>query len=210
MFERTSRAFISFLANVHTVKPASSTARLLSQHVFCRTRKFSTHSRAHKAGISPVVMTAFCSIVSGLIGYQYCLHLGDKRDYLDNPQYGSKRDFEEAIKELRTIFPSRNMVSTDPFVLESHGVSAMNSYHQGWYLLSTYRGYKANNLKRSITQRRREFIVLDNTRQSIHGCSRSSQRAQKMSFGLFESPTSIRCRSYLIPGERAWRVILLG
>jgi hypothetical protein len=48
-----------------------------------------------------------------------------------NSTYGTPEDFQRAIEELRRTIPlSDETVSTDPGVLQSHGVS-MNDYHPG-------------------------------------------------------------------------------
>jgi hypothetical protein len=74
------------------------------------------------------------SLVGGVLGYTLATTaLGSSQhDYLESPKYGSPRDFEEGIKELRQVFAPRDIISTDPEVLEIHGVSTMNSYHLGW------------------------------------------------------------------------------
>ena len=47
-----------------------------------------------------------------------------------NPQYGTAKDFREAIEELRAAFPEPGAVSDDPEVLEPYGFSG-NDYHPG-------------------------------------------------------------------------------
>ena len=47
-----------------------------------------------------------------------------------NTQYGSAKDFREAIEELRATFPEPGAVSDDPEVLEPYGFSG-NDYHPG-------------------------------------------------------------------------------
>ena len=49
---------------------------------------------------------------------------------LDNTQYGTARDFCEAIKELKATFPEPGAVSDDPGVLGPYGFSE-NDYHPG-------------------------------------------------------------------------------
>jgi len=49
---------------------------------------------------------------------------------LDNPQYGTAKDFRDAIEELKTTFPEPGAVSDDPEVLKPYGFSE-NDYHPG-------------------------------------------------------------------------------
>jgi D-lactate dehydrogenase (cytochrome) len=48
------------------------------------------------------------------------------------PKYGTPKDFEQAIKELRASFDSDNVVSTHPEDLRIHGFSE-NDYHPSEY-----------------------------------------------------------------------------
>ena len=48
----------------------------------------------------------------------------------DNQQYGTARDFREAIKELKATFPKPGAVSDDPEVLEPYGFSE-HDHHPG-------------------------------------------------------------------------------
>ncbi|KAJ8482850.1 hypothetical protein ONZ45_g14801 [Pleurotus djamor] len=47
-----------------------------------------------------------------------------------NPQYGTPKDFESAIRELREVLPKEGMVSRDEEDLERHGFS-LYDYHPG-------------------------------------------------------------------------------
>ena len=47
---------------------------------------------------------------------------------LENPQYGTTKDFREAIEELKATFPKSGAVSDDPDVLGPYGFSE-NDYH---------------------------------------------------------------------------------
>ena len=49
---------------------------------------------------------------------------------LDNPQYGTAKDFRDAIEELKATFPEPGAVSDDPEVLKPYGFSE-NDYHPG-------------------------------------------------------------------------------
>jgi len=49
---------------------------------------------------------------------------------LDNPQYGTAKDFRDAIEELKAAFPEFGAVSDDPEVLGPYGFSE-NDYHPG-------------------------------------------------------------------------------
>lgn len=42
---------------------------------------------------------------------------------LEDPQYGTVKDFRDAIGELKTTFPGPGAVSDDPEVLEPYGFS---------------------------------------------------------------------------------------
>jgi len=61
----------------------------------------------------------------------YAIFIEDRKDYLEHPEYGTLRECEAAIDALHSVFASREIVSTDPRVLKSHGFSTMNSYHAG-------------------------------------------------------------------------------
>lgn len=49
---------------------------------------------------------------------------------VDTPQYGTAKDFREAVKELKATFPEPGAVSDDPEVLKPYGISE-NDYHPG-------------------------------------------------------------------------------
>ncbi|KAG9091471.1 hypothetical protein FRC06_000554, partial [Ceratobasidium sp. 370] len=67
---------------------------------------------------------------SGLAGYFVATQYGSTSTRLDslvNPQYATKAQIQEAVKELESLLPAGS-VSTDPNVLRIHGFSE-NSYH---------------------------------------------------------------------------------
>lgn len=78
---------------------------------------------------SPIVIG---SIASGLIGYSLSAFwkpsLTSEALEETEPKYGSPKDFEQAIKELRNLFDSDDAVSTHPDDLRIHGYSE-NDYH---------------------------------------------------------------------------------
>ncbi|KAH9951455.1 FAD-linked oxidase-like protein [Amylocystis lapponica] len=82
-------------------------------------RSWSTCTAVH---CSPYAF-AFASFVSAALGYYFAT----SQDLL-NSQYGSLADFQQAIAELREIFPAEDTVSTDPDDLHVHG-SSENDYH---------------------------------------------------------------------------------
>ncbi|GJJ13395.1 hypothetical protein Clacol_007649 [Clathrus columnatus] len=83
------------------------------------------------------------SILSGVVGYSFnsssssssatsssSSSLNDA--YFKNTKYGSPQDFKNAIQELRETFKDGPVdVDTTPDVLESHGFSSVNAYHEG-------------------------------------------------------------------------------
>lgn len=90
----------------------------------------STHvAPSHQGSLLFAVLSS--SLVSGVLGYTLSRTTLDQNDYLESPKYGSPRDFEKGIKELQEAFPHRDIVSTDPEVLEVHGATT-NTYHPGW------------------------------------------------------------------------------
>lgn len=77
---------------------------------------------------SPIIIG---SIASGLIGYS--LSAFGKTSLTSEaleiePKYGAPKDFEQAIKELRALFDSDDVVSTHPEDLRIHGYSE-NDHH---------------------------------------------------------------------------------
>lgn len=81
-------------------------------------------------GVAALLLSA--SIVSAGIGYSAASRY-PRNDFLnvpDSPKFGSPKDFENAIAELRLTFTSDKSVSTDPVDLHSHGFSD-NDYHPG-------------------------------------------------------------------------------
>ncbi|EIM79413.1 FAD-binding domain-containing protein [Stereum hirsutum FP-91666 SS1] len=74
------------------------------------------------------VLTA--STLSGLAGFFYARERPDVVDTLTNPQFGSPKDYERGIEELRSTLPSEDMVSTNPDDLLAHGWSS-HVWHPG-------------------------------------------------------------------------------
>lgn len=62
---------------------------------------------------------------SGFVGYQLAL----KRNITAKSGFGSKQDYEYAIRDLRALFPG-DAASTDPDDLLAHGFS-LNDHHPG-------------------------------------------------------------------------------
>ena len=87
-----------------------------------------------------MLLLAGTAIFSATSGYLLATYESRKSDTegtgevriseLDNPQYGTAKDFRDAIEELRAIFPESGAVSDDPDVLEPYGFSE-NDYHPG-------------------------------------------------------------------------------
>lgn len=77
---------------------------------------------------SPIIIG---SIASGLVGYSLSAF---GKPYLTSevleiePKYGTPKDFEQAIKELRALFDSDDVVSTHQEDLRIHGYSE-NDHH---------------------------------------------------------------------------------
>jgi len=74
--------------------------------------------------------------MSGAAGYYYAVNAVTKRETSTQkkPKYGTPEDFKRAIEELRALFPSGDIVSTDPDDLSAHGLSPY-VWHTGMCLL---------------------------------------------------------------------------
>ncbi|KAG6878896.1 hypothetical protein C0992_006833 [Termitomyces sp. T32_za158] len=70
---------------------------------------------------------ALSCISSGIIGFTLAKTLGgspfEKAGSIEKPKYGTPKDFERAIQELKAAFPDADTVSTDPEDLRIHGFS---------------------------------------------------------------------------------------
>jgi hypothetical protein len=95
--------------------------------------QFPVRNSSTKAASRPfnsIILVFASSIVSGLSGY----YISQTRPSIltfgtVEPRYGTARDFEKAINELRVEF-GEGGVSTDPDILGPYGYSA-NDYHPG-------------------------------------------------------------------------------
>jgi D-lactate dehydrogenase (cytochrome) len=82
-----------------------------------------------------LILTA---ILSGVIGYSISSHFGNINGGHYPPQYGTPSDFQSAIRDLISLFPSpdhgsssrHSIVSTDPDVLDTHGMSPFLLSHE--------------------------------------------------------------------------------
>ncbi|EGN93922.1 hypothetical protein SERLA73DRAFT_144955 [Serpula lacrymans var. lacrymans S7.3] len=92
-------------------------------------------SSAASRGVGGWSTLALASIGSGIVGYAIATRLDLRSSFSrtlgdSDPQYGSPKDFEKAIEELRLSFDSEDVVSTDAEDLRIHGFSE-NDYHPG-------------------------------------------------------------------------------
>ncbi|KAG2108407.1 FAD-linked oxidase-like protein [Suillus discolor] len=105
-------------------------SRSIKQHAltFARRQSSNVPLRSPRSW-SPIVIG---SIASGLIGYSLSVFwkpsLTSEALEEMEPKYGTPKDFEQAIKELRDSFDSDDAVSTHPDDLRIHGYSE-NDYH---------------------------------------------------------------------------------
>lgn len=98
------------------------------------------------SGTQLLISIFVASVVSGLVGYSFsgnnskdsagsassAAELND--NYFKNAKYGSKDDFKKAIQELQDAFKQdgrEDIVDTTPDVLDAHGFSFVNAYHEG-------------------------------------------------------------------------------
>jgi D-lactate dehydrogenase (cytochrome) len=106
-------------------------SRSIKQHAltFSRRQSSSVPFTRSSRSWSPIIIG---SIASGLIGY--CLSAFGKPYLISEAleetehKYGTPKDFEQAIRELRALFDSDDAVSTHPEDLRIHGYSE-NDYH---------------------------------------------------------------------------------
>ena len=96
-------------------------------------RSFAT-ATAHSSGrgSTPTSLFFFISLASGLVGYGLAKSsLFLQSPGTNTPEFGSPKDIQRAIEELKTVFPeAEEKVSTDPDDLETHGFSP-NDHHPG-------------------------------------------------------------------------------
>jgi len=86
----------------------------------------------------PLASTTLLSVTSGYLLVIYGSEgsgstagaAGVRAPGLDNPQYGTAKDFRDTIEELKATFPGPGGVSDDPEVLKLHGFSE-SDYHPG-------------------------------------------------------------------------------
>jgi D-lactate dehydrogenase (cytochrome) len=100
-------------------------SRFIRQHALTFTRPYSSSVPiGGPRSWSPIIIG---SIASGLIGYSLSAlgtpSLASQALGETEPKYGTPKDFELAIKELRASFDSDEIVSTHPEDLRIHGFS---------------------------------------------------------------------------------------
>jgi D-lactate dehydrogenase (cytochrome) len=103
----------------------------------CR-RRLSSESFSHESGAHSTVgrndgkrtiyvRLLLSSLASGIVGYAVAQTTGHwhlpGENVTQGAQYGTSEDVEKAIKELRSAFLSKDVVTTDPDDLCAHGVS---------------------------------------------------------------------------------------
>ncbi|KIK64084.1 hypothetical protein GYMLUDRAFT_71528 [Collybiopsis luxurians FD-317 M1] len=76
-----------------------------------------------------ILLLAGSSLISGALGFAWA-NRSQPVVSSSKPQYGSAKDFEKAISELKIAFPDEDAVSTDPDDVYAHGFS-VNDYHPG-------------------------------------------------------------------------------
>ena len=115
----------------------------------CPTRRLSLKRYATRSGSSQQVLlgrnarlllasTALLSATSGYLLATYASQRSGSTEGteevlppgLESSQYGTAKDFREAIEELKAAFPEPGAVSDDPHVLGPYGFSE-NDYHPG-------------------------------------------------------------------------------
>ena len=138
------------LAQSHRHLERSGIASVHRGHLrasFGNTRYGSTQSdKPQTSRVQRTLHTTILCITSGLAGYLLATQLsaepssisswvlGSSRSNLDeyftNPIFGSLKDFDAAISELKETFPDEDKVTTDAEDLHDHGFS-VNDYLPG-------------------------------------------------------------------------------
>lgn len=128
-------------------KPKQTQTALLHPQAQVQVRKaFST--MAGRSSTWPWTWTAAALLTfsgaSGFVGYQLALKRTTTVDVTatSKSRFGSKQDYENAIHELKALFPG-NAASTDADVLLVHGFS-LNDYHPGMF------GFSFTRVPRSL------------------------------------------------------------
>ena len=107
-------------------------------------RFFPTAGAPESSTGSRTSLTVLFCVASGLVGYLLASEVdalksyrsifgtnqNDSDEYFTNPKFGSPRDFQDAIRELRETFPDEDAVTSDPEDLYDHGFS-VNDYLPG-------------------------------------------------------------------------------
>jgi D-lactate dehydrogenase (cytochrome) len=84
------------------------------------------------------------SLASGIVGYTIAKTTGphlpavSTENDAQESQYGTFKDVQNAIEELRLAFPSKDAMSTDTDVLRTHGVSRWDHRAGVYYDLPSY------------------------------------------------------------------------
>ena len=117
--------------------PLSSLARRLSLKRTCTTKDGSSQWQAPQnmtlllAGI-PLLLSATSGYLLATYGSEgsgsTAGAAGVCAPGLDNPQYGTAKDFRDAIEEFKATFPGPGAVSDDPEVLKPYGFSESDYY----------------------------------------------------------------------------------
>ena len=106
-----------------STKPQTSRVqRSLYTTILCITSGLAGYFLATQLGAEP----SGISLVSKALGLSES-HLDD---YFTNPKFGSPKDFDAAIRELKEVFPAGDKVTTDAEDLHDHGFS-VNDYLPG-------------------------------------------------------------------------------
>lgn len=79
------------------------------------------------------------------------------------PVYGTQKDFEKAIKELRATFESSDAVSTLPEDLHDHGFS-MYDYHPG---VSRFKAFTSTQIDSSVLGTPHTVIVYPSSTEDV-------------------------------------------
>lgn len=112
---------VALLNTAISVDPTTGTHRSWQQARGNSTQAGSTNS----GSTGTYVLASAAAVIGGLAGFYFAHPTSDtpthNRPIKFNDQYGTPKDFQNAIQELRKALPSEDMVSTDPNVLASHG-----------------------------------------------------------------------------------------
>lgn len=124
---------------------------LLYSHLNRIPRRHSSNSTQHSANLASTRHSgnlsyhrgifALSCIFSGIIGFTLAktwTSPSEEAGSIGKPRYGTPKDFERAIQELKEAFPDADAVSTDPEDLRIHGFSDYDWRPGTWYPLLLY------------------------------------------------------------------------